>query len=421
MTTYFPELKVRARWNVGTSSAGGATATSSTAVLDEQIAATRADPGSPSARTSWPCSCSARDEDGEGLGRRRPARRAAGPHRRRPRDDGGRDRLGRRAARRTTRRRSRARGAAPPATATTPISTRWSRRSCASARPCRAPPSGSLDEPFAIGGHTVPPGTAILVDGWGAAPRPRRCSPSPDAPAPRALPRRRARALHLAALRRRRAPLHRRGARRARDQGRAEHDAAARRPRAGHARPRARGAPRPDDGPARGRARAGGGRGGPPGAGAGRGRDPLSDRPISGAPAARHSSSGSPSRADSAGRPAGAVASAGPGGAEPGGRRSPWPGPSTRAVASAGGAPPRALRAAPRHVTATYRRIRECSRCTSGSTSRPSYTRNQGASLCAYPANHQGSSGSSVASVLSSRRSSDPAWRSSAAHRTRST
>ena len=167
VTTYFPELKValalerrdRRRWWRHRDEL--------LALLDEQIAATRADPRLAEREDILAMLVQARDEDGDGLRRRRPARRARRADRRRPRDDGGGDRLGRRAARARPR-RPRARGAAPPARATTRYLDALVKEVLRIRPPLPvARPSRVLDEPFAIGDHTIPPGTPILVDGLG--------------------------------------------------------------------------------------------------------------------------------------------------------------------------------------------------------------------------------------------------------------
>ena len=255
MTTYFPELKVRSRWNAAVER-WWRHRDDLMAVLNEQIAATRADPGLADREDILALLVRTRDEDGRGLGdddlRDELVALIAAGHE----QPGGRDHLDVLLADDGAVRDRAAQAARDGDDGYLDALVKEVLR-------IRPPLPGTaariLAEPFAMGRHTIPPGTAILVDGLRQRPRPvprarRAATPS--------LPRRRTRAVHLAALRRRRAPLHRRGARRARDQGRAQHDAAARPTWAGHARPGARGAPRPDNGPARGRARAGRRRGG---------------------------------------------------------------------------------------------------------------------------------------------------------------
>ena len=171
MTTYFPELKVRSRWNAAIAG-WWRHRDDLMAVLDEQIAATRADPGLADREDILALLVRARDEDGRGLGDAASATSwwpSSPPATRRR----GRDRLGRRAARRR-RRRSRPRGAGRPRR----------RRRCLDAlvkevlriaRHCRAPPAAS--RAVRVGGHP-PPGTAIIVDGPGCTTTPP-CSPSP--------------------------------------------------------------------------------------------------------------------------------------------------------------------------------------------------------------------------------------------------
>lgn len=80
-----------------------------------------------------------------------------------------------------------------------------------------------LDEPFTIGDHVVPPGTTIMVDAWGNSPR-SGSLPRARAVSPRAIPRARAGGVRVDPIRRRRAPVHRLGARHAGDQDCAQRD-----------------------------------------------------------------------------------------------------------------------------------------------------------------------------------------------------
>ena len=285
MTTYFPELKARSRWNASRRALVAPPRRPHGACSTSRSPPRGPTRGSPSARTSWPCCVRARDEDGRGLG-----------------DDDLRDELVAliAAGHETTAAAIawgavlladdaavRERAAQAAATATTATSTRWSRRSCGSARHCRAPRSRIARR--AVRRSAATPsraGTAHPRRRPWAAPRP---GPVPRArrAATRALPRR------SDAERYTWLPFGG-GAHRCIGAALAEleikvalsHDPAARRPRAGHARPGARGAPRPDDGPARGRARRGSSAWGAAG-GRRRSRSgPPSDRPISGAPAA---------------------------------------------------------------------------------------------------------------------------------------
>ena len=128
-----------------------------------------------------------------------------------------------------------------------------SRRCCASARRIPVAAGRVLDEPFAIGPHTIPADTLILIDAWGVHHDPE-LYPDPERFQPERFLDQRARALHLAAVRRRCAPLHRLGARRARDQGRARDDPAHGPIGAARRRARAPGPPRSHDRPARRRA-----------------------------------------------------------------------------------------------------------------------------------------------------------------------
>ena len=164
--TYFPELKPRSRLNVATRR-WWRHRDRLMALLDEQIAATRADPRLAEREDILAMLVQARDEDGNALTDRGPARRPRHADRRRPRDDGRGDRLGRRAARPRPATCASARPS-PRARTTTSTSARSSRRCCGSARRSRWRPAGSCDEPFAIGPHTHPRRHArSSIDAWG--------------------------------------------------------------------------------------------------------------------------------------------------------------------------------------------------------------------------------------------------------------
>ena len=151
--------------------------------------------------------------------RRGAARRAGDAAGRRPRDDGDRARLGVRAAAAQPG-RARARCTRRSRTATTPTSTPWSRRRCGAARrPGRRPRRARgalrarrLRDPARASRSTLrSPRSTAAPDRY----------PDPARVPPRALPRRRrARHLHVAAVRRRHAALPGRELRHLRDAGR---------------------------------------------------------------------------------------------------------------------------------------------------------------------------------------------------------
>ena len=75
-----------------------------------------------------------------------------------------------------------------------------------------------LDEPFAVGSHLIPAGTLILIDAWGVHHDPE-LHPDPERFRPERFLSGSPEPYTLAAVRRRRSSMRRRGARRAGDQG----------------------------------------------------------------------------------------------------------------------------------------------------------------------------------------------------------
>ena len=238
--TYFPELKGRSRWNVATRR-WWRHRDRLFALLDEQIAATRADPRLAERDDILAMLVQARDEDGERADHRGSARRS----------------LALIGAGHETTAAAIAWGAVllahnPDVRERATVAARENDEQYLGAlvkevlriRPPIPVAAGRvLDEPFAIGPHTHPGGNADPDRRLGRPPRPRGLSRPRALPAG-ALPGRRARALHLAAVRRRRAPLHRLSARRARDQDRPHHDSRQSRHRPRRRRARAAGAAR---------------------------------------------------------------------------------------------------------------------------------------------------------------------------------
>ena len=190
--TYFPGLKTRSRWNVATRR-WWRHHDRLFALLDEQIAATRADPGWTSARTSWRCSSRRGTRTASALTDRGSARRSARAHRCRATRHGRRDRLGRRAARPRSRRRA-TRAARPRDEDDDEYLGRAGQGGAADppADPGRAR-AGSSTSRSTIGRHAIPAGTLILIDAWGVHhdpavyPDPERFRPErflDDAPEP---------------------------------------------------------------------------------------------------------------------------------------------------------------------------------------------------------------------------------------------
>ena len=164
VSTYFPELKPRSRWNLATRR-WWRHRDRLLALLDEHIAATRADPGLPEREDILAMLVQARDEDGEALST----------------EDLRDDLVALIGAGHETTAAAIAWGAAL-LVHDAPVR----ERATAAARdgddeylgalvkevlrlrpPIPVAAGRVLDEPFAIGPHTVPAGTLILIDAWG--------------------------------------------------------------------------------------------------------------------------------------------------------------------------------------------------------------------------------------------------------------